>query len=225
MKKFYKMLYGYEPYTDFDADNLPVEIEGWNSDSPVFSELIRKVKPQRIIEIGTWKGASAINMAQLARKYNIDTEIICVDTFLGWAGADMQTKNGFPILYWQFLTNVIKSGLSDVIIPFPQTSELAATFCRNNNLQADMIYIDGSHYFNAVFDDLVRWWLVVKIGGYLFGDDYTRSDVNRAVTLFVEVNQLELEVFDEKWVIAKSDNVIPVDAHDFLEKHKDKTRL
>jgi hypothetical protein len=57
----------------------------------------------------------------------------------------------------------------------------------------------------------------VKVGGYLFGDDYVREDVSRAVKLFEQTNHLELRVFEEKWVIHKSEEITPIDPHCYLE--------
>jgi hypothetical protein len=218
MKEICSLIHKTNPYENFDADKMTVDMEGWNSDHPIFADLINKAKPNRIIEVGTWKGASAIHMANLIRKANIDAEIICVDTFLGWPGAELKMQNGFPLLYWQFLTNVVKSGFKDIITPFPQTSELAAYWLKDSNIKANLIYIDGSHWFASVYDDLVRYLPLVETGGYLFGDDYSRDDVRRAVTLFEKTTNIEIQVFDEKWVIHKTKDAAVVDPHCYLEK-------
>lgn len=33
------------------------------------------------------------------------------------------------------------------------------------------VYIDGNHHYNEVLKDLVRWWVKIKPGGILAGDD------------------------------------------------------
>ena len=43
-------------------------IQGWNSNNPAFRELIEKKRPKVIIEVGTWLGASAINMAAICKE-------------------------------------------------------------------------------------------------------------------------------------------------------------
>ena len=37
----------------------------------------------------------------------------------------------------------------------------------------DFIYIDASHSYQAVKDDLIAWWPKLKSGGLFAGDDYT----------------------------------------------------
>ena len=76
---------------------LPEDLQGWNSNSDIFSNLIKKVLPNTIIEVGTWKGGSAVSMAKYCKtiipfyKSNYDTtKIYCIDTWLGaaefWTG-------------------------------------------------------------------------------------------------------------------------------------------
>lgn len=38
----------------------------------------------------------------------------------------------------------------------------------------DFIYIDGNHSYDAVKDDLLKWYPKLKKGGLIAGDDYTR---------------------------------------------------
>jgi len=55
----------------------------WNSELPIFEELIKRNEPKRIIEVGSWLGGSAIRMAQICRDLGYDAKIICIDTWLG----------------------------------------------------------------------------------------------------------------------------------------------
>ena len=59
---------------------LPPDITGWNGNNPLFGQFIDLTKPSRIIEVGTWKGQSAINMGLHIRKTGQKCTITCVDT-------------------------------------------------------------------------------------------------------------------------------------------------
>jgi Methyltransferase domain len=211
-------LYAQNPYDGFDADVWPEDIQGWNVDRALFADLIGNTRPTRIIEVGTWKGASAICMARLLNDNGIDGEVVCVDTFLGWPGAPMLLRNGFPMLYWQFLANVLKSAVAGIVTPFPQTSSLAAMWLGEQNVKAGLIYIDGAHGFAQVYDDLNCYWPLVEIGGSVFGDDYDRDDVGRAVRLFARVCRLPLKVIRGKWIFRKVTEVESICAHSHLER-------
>lgn len=189
-----------------------LDIKGWNSDAEIFPQLINEVKPSLIIEVGTWKGASAIHMASLVQALNLNTKIICVDTWLGalemWTDKEdedrysaLKLKNGYPTIYYQFLYNVIEAGFGDIIVPFPQTSSIAARYFEKMNIKADLIYIDASHDRNDVRDDIVAYSTILNDGGIMFGDDYhTWQDVREAVDSITYNNTV---VIGNHWVIKK----------------------
>ena len=83
-KKVREILYRSFSYENFDLTGFTFDLQGWNGNSPIFPELIDRVgKPGLIIEVGSWKGLSAVNMAKHIKKKNIDCELVCIDTWLG----------------------------------------------------------------------------------------------------------------------------------------------
>lgn len=83
---------GSSPWENFPPAHVrpllrPHRIRGWGSNGAVFENLIRKVQPRIIIEVGTFLGASALHMAGLTQKLGFqDTQIVCIDDFRGWPG-------------------------------------------------------------------------------------------------------------------------------------------
>jgi len=159
-------LYAENPYDNFDENGLELDLQGFGSNRNIFEELVKKVRPKLIVEVGSWKGASAINMAKCLKKFKIDGKVLCVDTWLGsircWDRINygdfyrsMRFKNGYPQMYYQFIYNVINNGFKDIIVPFPTTSLIAAKWLRLKKIKADLIYIDGSHEEEDVYQDLI----------------------------------------------------------------------
>jgi hypothetical protein len=188
---------GKDPFIGYEPD-FPLDLS-WstgipNIDKTLFDHVFGGQHPSLIIEVGTWKGDSAITMAD----YVADNgTIICVDTWLGsfemYHFPDMYRKNGYPQVYYQFLSNVVHCGKQNIIVPMPITSHLAARLLRGWKVQADAIYIDASHDYHDVKQDLEDYWPLVKKGGVLFGDDFKWTGVAKAVnevskSLSVEVN-------------------------------------
>jgi len=196
-----------------NLDLLPLDLQGWNGDKPIFKELINEVRPTTIVEIGTWKGQSAINMGKICKELGLQTKIYCIDTWLGslefWHGLndtkerDLMLKNGYPNVYYQFLSNVVHSGLQDVIIPVPLPSSIGIKLLYQLNIKPELIYIDGSHDYNDVTNDLesVYKYLVYK-DDIVFGDDYkTFSDVKIAVDNFnTDYFVIDREFKDNFWI-------------------------
>lgn len=206
------------PYDGFDRSRHPVDHQGWASQSPVFEHFISMLRPQKILEVGSWKGGSAIHMAELAKKHGIaDFELCCVDTWLGsvehWDIRDgynfydsLKLVNGYPSLYYTFMANVLESGHSDVIVPFPIASAAAARFFTRKNVMFDVIYVDAAHDYEEVMLDLALFWPLLKPGGVMIGDDFDANwhGVVRGVCEFAErVGKLFWKAGDQKWFIRK----------------------
>jgi hypothetical protein len=208
------MLHAVDPYEGFDASAYPTDLHGWGSDSSAFRELIQAVKPKLHIEVGTWKGASAIRMAEEVAAAGLETQILCVDTWLGalefWTDQDdperyksLQLRNGWPQVYYQFLANVCHKGHQRRIVPFPQTSSTAALWLRYFGFTAELIYVDASHEEDDVYGDLIAYWEVLAPGGILFGDDWSWDGVRLAVLRFAQQFDLTYRFVADKWVLDK----------------------
>lgn len=184
-------------------ENVPPQREdehGWASTGGCFDELFEKRKPKTVIEVGTWKGASALNMAKLAAKNEIppqEFELVCVDTFLGsWEhhttmntfnipdlidlDASSHKINGRPKVYETFLCNVIRNNLTDVITPFPIDSVNGALCLKHWKIEADLIYIDAGHDYDSVKADFTLYSKLLKDDGVILIDDWHHEPIRRA---------------------------------------------
>lgn len=207
------LLHQTSPYDEFDAAAYPLDLTGWGSAHPAFVAALTQLRPKLIIEVGTWKGGSALYMAAIARKLELDCEIVCVDTFLGshehWLDPtlkrDLAICNGRPQLYFQFLANVVKKGMQDLITPFPISSSAAAYFFAHHGIRADLIYIDAGHEYPEVRRDIELYWPLLRAGGALLGDDFSPKwpGVMQAVKEFAVAQGLTAQVSDQKWLLLR----------------------
>ena len=201
-------------YTDLEL--LPEDLQGWNGTSSLFSDLILKIKPRIIVEVGTWKGQSAINMAKVVKDSTIDCKIFCIDTWLGsiefittmkdTPERNLLYKNGYPQVYYQFLSNVIHNECEDIITPIPNTSVNGAKFLKFNKISPDLIYLDASHEEEDVYNDLTHYFTLLKPSGTIFGDDFSENwpGLKSSVIKFAKENQLKLDVFENNyWILNK----------------------
>jgi hypothetical protein len=207
-------------YEGVDKLGLAVDLQGWHSYHPIFAELVEKVRPQVMIEVGSWKGASALHLLDCADATHglparsiFGPHLYCVDTWLGspeiWGNSNLAAANprrhGYPQVYYQFLANVVAHGRQTRITPVVATSRLGASALRQANVAAELIYIDASHDYLDVKFDLQFYWPLLAPGGVMFGDDYTSfPGVRVAVEEFARELKLEAEVVDDIfWVIEK----------------------
>ena len=85
-RKIYSLLHDLSPYKGHPAESYTDDVRGWWSNDKIFEQIITTQSPALIIEIGTWKGASALHMANVCKQFKISAEIVCVDPITGGAG-------------------------------------------------------------------------------------------------------------------------------------------
>ncbi len=165
--------HGRDPFADPPADLRPADLQGWRSIHPYLEEAVIEFRPRVVIEIGTWKGASALFLARTMAENEVAGTVIAVDTWLGavdhWADealfAELATEHGYPSLYRTFLANVVREGMTDHIVPLPLDSVNAAELLRLRGVTADVIHLDAGHEETSVAADLRAWWPVLRPGG------------------------------------------------------------
>jgi hypothetical protein len=207
-------LYATNPYESFPYRDYPLDLQG-SDNHPLFRKLITAVRPRLIIEIGSWKGDSAIGMATILKEQQADAAVICIDTWLGSIehltgvvpGWDIRrfSRHGYPTLYYQWLANVMHSQCQDLVIPIANTSVNAARWLLQQGIVADLIYVDGSHEEDDVHQDLCCFWKLLRAGGIIFGDDWDAYwyGVVCAVNRFAREKDIRLWVVDKKWILRK----------------------
>lgn len=176
---------GVDPYEGFNALRFRPDHQGWNSDHVYLSEVIATVKPRVVVEIGVWKGGSSIRMAEAMRSARCDGVIVSVDTWLGsWDHYDrpdffpsLLMQNGYPSLFYTFLTNVIDKNVAEYILPLPLDSANAAIVLEGKAISAEVVHIDAAHDFESTMSDLRRWWKVLSPRGVMIVDDYDLEGV------------------------------------------------
>lgn len=199
-------------------EQLPEDLQGWHADHEIFKKLILETLPKTIIEVGSWKGASALAMLgksdQLAEELWMDFKphLFCVDTWLGSPEifkvpkyrAMVPMRNGYPQVYFQFLSNIRRAGYEQRVTPLPMTSRAGAGLLSDHKVAAKLIYIDASHDYCDVCEDLRLYWALLESGGVMFGDDWKFIGVRVAVNEFCHVREMDVQVIDDNyWVIRK----------------------
>jgi Methyltransferase domain len=201
-----------ETYADFDVSNRKLNLKGWGGNTPLFSKLVEETRPETVIEVGSWLGQSSATIGKALQAMGGGRQLVCVDTWLGaldhwdrhndeWYRA-LGRKNGYPTLYYDFLANMVLSGLQETVVPFPVTSLIAARYFKVLGLQAQLIYIDASHDYDDVVADIRAYVPLLALGGVLFGDDYDTNGVKLAVSHTLDQSQWRVspEDRDGKWV-------------------------
>jgi hypothetical protein len=219
------------PYSGFNISAWPYDAQGWNGDAPILAAMVHETRANTVIEVGGWKGSSTRSLARalldVASTHGGPApQLLCVDT---WQGApeflsmrsdpdhDMFMAHGYPHVYFQWLSNMAHAGFTNVAFPLAAPSRVAVEFLVNANgaagaagaFTADVIYIDGSHEYTDVINDVRDWFPFLRNdASAMIGDDYPWPGVMAAVNELVETSCVKgtvPKISDGKWYLLKGE--------------------
>jgi predicted O-methyltransferase YrrM len=150
--------------------NITNNIKGWLSiqEGIFLYKLARNLNDNaKIVEIGSWHGKSTVWLASALRKKK-NAKIYAVDPHVG----SPEKANEFRKIntYKNFKGNIKSSGIAEKVVPLRKTSLRAA---KDFSDKVDLVFIDGSHKFNAARADFLYWKIHLKRGGWIVLHDAT----------------------------------------------------
>jgi predicted O-methyltransferase YrrM len=169
--------------TDFDSALAAVsDVEGWMSEGQArrLWDLASSVPAGgRIVEIGSFRGRSAI---VLARASGGAAEVVAIDPHAGndrgpqeiVGSADEGEADNVA-----FRANLERAGVASRIrhVRMPSQGALDAV-----DGTIDLLYVDGAHRFGPASDDIARWGARVRPGGtMLIHDSFSSVGVTLAL--------------------------------------------
>jgi hypothetical protein len=146
-------------------------IDGWffAREARFYVHQVRRVRSAaRFVEIGSWKGRSAVCMAAEIQRSRKPIDFWCVDTWQGSSEHRDVDAVQSGTLYDEFLNNI--APFREIIRPLRTTSLEAAE--RFDDRSLDFVFIDAAHDYDNVLADIRAWRPKVKPGGVLAGHDY-----------------------------------------------------
>ena len=175
------------PWIKREAFSYMRKLEGWCSEekAEILIDLILKVRPSIVVEIGVFGGKSLIPMA-VALKANQKGMIYGIDPWDTQASMEeLITEENKK--YWALIDHEgIMRGLIDSIHEFDLASYIQ--LIRNTSEgtipihQIDILHIDGNHSEKTSYFDATKWVPLVRSGGWIIFDDITWNEEENYTT-------------------------------------------
>lgn len=169
-------------------------IRGWCTFQKLYSDMVANGESGDIfVELGAFNGQSAAYMAVEIINSKKDIKFYCIDTWLSHDNTlDMFLQHTRPV--------------KDYIIPIKGSSLIEVDQFKDNSLK--FVFIDSSHEYDDVKNELEKWYPKIKAGGVLAGHDYHHqglwAGVGKAVDEFCEKNNIKLTPIGQlSWCIQK----------------------
>lgn len=143
------------------------EIEGW-FDHELAYDFIIKNTPLfgTIVELGAWLGKSSAYLCD-----NSTQKIFIVDT---WQGSPDELTTNHKLATETDIFEIFKLNMKGrSYTPIRMESSEAAKQFEDNSI--DAVFIDMTHSYDAVKQDILTWLPKVKTNGIIAGDDYHQN--------------------------------------------------
>jgi len=177
--------------------HLPQFGENWFNYQGLYSEMVKKFSSgSHFVEVGSWKGKSSSFMA--VEIINSGKQILfdCVDTWEG--GKEHQGDSCISRLFEIFQENM--EPLEGYYNAIKMKSMEAVKLYEDESI--DFIFIDASHEYEDIKDDISNWILKLRGGGIIAGHDYGFIDVKKAVNEILGCDNIKRD--SDCWVYYKS---------------------
>lgn len=139
-------------------------------------KLARAANASRILEIGSWAGASTIVWARAVGECG---RVVCVDPWQSYHDARWQKHARYrrvnracrrERIYPLFRNNVAAAGVAERVVAIRAPSRVALPLLQRESF--DLVYVDGDHTYAAFRNDLEMAMPLVRDGGILAGPGY-----------------------------------------------------
>ena len=168
-------------------------------------------------EIGVWKGdfsAAILKIVAPTHLYLVDPWMMAGDNRVVFprsrsgevVGVDAQVLDSQDGADRVFESVAARFADRDEVEILRSTSLEAALKVDEQSL--DWVYIDGSHYYENVRDDLDAWLPRMKPSAIMFGDDYYWRDPERSYAVKRAVDEFIERVKPRSWVVFRGQFMI-----------------
>jgi predicted O-methyltransferase YrrM len=135
-------------------------------------------RPVRVLEVGSWAGGSAVTWALGIKRRGVPGSVLCVDHWQPYFDLSMNTAAHYAEMkraaatgdiYRLFLHNLRAMGVDDIVDHVKGRAEDILPTLESNGY--DLVFLDGSHSYEAVRTDISNAKRLLREGGILCGDD------------------------------------------------------
>lgn len=163
----------HSPKFECDTYNLEMmKYSPWSGHRLFAYDYICSMKPDRIVELGSYYGCSAFSFLQALKDNNMQSAFWAVDT---WEG-DSFTENDYTENIYQAYREIQnkcfeKQNAHMLRMTFDEAYE------KFEDHTIDLLHIDGSHTYEDVKHDFLKWKDRVREDGVIFFHDVGEDDL------------------------------------------------
>jgi len=164
------------PTFEVDTVQPALQDSSWAGHRTFAYDLVSAIRPESIVELGSFVGASLFAFAQAIKDARLPTSLIAVDTWLGDEHAGYYGEG-----VYQFVQEISASAFAEQHVRLLRKTFLEARADVPDN-SVTILHIDGLHTYEAVREDFETWLCKVAPEGIvLFHDVATEKEFGSVI--------------------------------------------
>ncbi|PIE92532.1 hypothetical protein CO726_26165 [Bacillus fungorum] len=167
----------YLPVFEVDTYDPQIRTSEWSGHTNFAYDLVRFIKPEKIVELGTHFGTSFFSFCQSVKDGNLFTKCFAIDTWQGDLHSGFYNDDVFnkvstiTKLFYPSMSQLIRSTFDDALKFFEDET-------------VDILHIDGYHTYQAVSHDFSTWLPKLKKNGIVLFHDISVKEKDFGVYKF-----------------------------------------
>lgn len=153
------------PTFDSDQINEKLKVAPWEGHRWFAYDYINFIEPNTIVELGTHYGCSFFSFCQAVKDFNLNTNLIAIDT---WSGDEQAGYYDEEV--YRTVKSTVSAYFSHLNIDLKRMT-FDNALSEVNEGTADLIHIDGLHTYEAVKHDFETWLPKLSKDGVIFFHD------------------------------------------------------
>ncbi|MFA9463372.1 MAG: class I SAM-dependent methyltransferase [Velocimicrobium sp.] len=178
-----------------DELNHELSVSPWSGHRDFAYDLLKYIRPKRIVELGTHYGCSLFAFLQATKNFTIDTELFAIDT---WRGDEQ--AGFYDDTVWNLVNRTIDEKFKNEKVTLLRKYFNEALNDIDDE-SVDILHIDGLHTYEAVSEDFHSWLPKLKSNGIVLFHDIA-SELNYGTNTFWEETRKKYKdyfTFEHSW--------------------------
>jgi len=181
------------------------DIFGWFDFEEIYDEAILEAKDgNKFLEIGCYMGKSTSYLMEKIKNSNKKIDVYVIDLF---DTSNIFQSEQYPSLNGRNLEDIFDENMKALNLqPIKIKGNSKDLFSKFDNDFFSMIFIDASHDYASVKNDMVLYYPKLKDGGIFGGHDFSYENnlgVVKAVNYFSQLKKIPFIIKTTSWYIRK----------------------
>lgn len=189
----------------------PLKLHGYLGEMVQVDAILLSRPVRTIVELNAWLGLSS---AYLAPRMLQGGRLFAIDSWDPEGNEYVQSMlpHYLPNTYDQFLSNMVRLNLTDIVIPVMDNVDRAASYVPQleGYSPPDFVYVNSNPWTKSIRAEILSWYPLLSSGGIMCGNGVQQYETRQsAIDAAAELGAAVAKVSGELWCLVDPSKLAP----------------